>query len=313
MRGDRAVLDLDEVTDVDIFAERGARPQARVRPDLRGGADRGVVDMGERLDIGARAHGGVDQHAVRADAHAVSQLDAAFEHATHIDRDIAAANEFAAHIDAGRIHQGHAAFQQCVGNIQLVTALELGQLHLAVHARHFPFAGRLARDDRHAVGHGLGDDVGEVVLALGIVVGQRRQPLLEVAGRNRHDAAVDFLDGAFGLGRVFLFDDAHDLAVFTHDAAQPEWIGLLDGENAQLVATSGLDQAAQRGDGGQRHVAVQHDRRLVVVQLRHGLHDGVTGALLRFLQRGIDRAAGGFCHCCDHLWHRCASMSINHA
>ena len=35
---------------------------------------------------------------------------------------------------------------------------------------------------------------------------------------------------------------------------------------------------------GQRHVAVQDQRRHVVVKLRHGLHHRVAGAQLRFLQ-----------------------------
>ena len=40
---------------------------------------------------------------------------------------------------------------------------------------------------------------------------------------------------SFGAGVLF-FDDAHDVAAFAHDAAQSERVGLLDGQDRQLVA-----------------------------------------------------------------------------
>jgi hypothetical protein len=63
------------------------------------------------------------------------------------------------------------------------------------------------RHHRHAVGHGELDHVGQVVLALGVAVVQPRQPAFEQAGRHGHDAAVDLVDLALGLGGVLLLDD----------------------------------------------------------------------------------------------------------
>ena len=227
-----------------------------------------------------------------ANGHAVGQLDPAFEHATDIDTDIATANEFAAHIDPRRIEQVHALFQQRLGQIELVAAFQLGQLHLAVDAGHFPFRRRLGRHDRHPIGHRLGHDIGQVILALGIVVLQRRQPFLQVPGGGDNDAAVNFADGPLVGAGVFFFDDAADLAMLAHDAAQAERIGLLDGQDGQLVGAGGGHQALQRGRAGQRHVAVQDQGGGAVIELGHGLHDGVAGAELGFLQGSIDGRMG---------------------
>src|SRR5690606_18836787 len=111
---DLAVFHFDEVADVDILTQFGARAQARIRADLRLRADHRVLDMAERLDGGAGADGGVDEHAMRADFHAVGQFDPAFEDAADVDHDIAPADQFAAHVEAGRVHQGDAALEQRV-------------------------------------------------------------------------------------------------------------------------------------------------------------------------------------------------------
>ncbi len=182
-------------------------------------------------------------------------------------------------------------------------------MHLAVHAGHFPLRRRLGRDDRHAVRHRHGDDVGQVVLTLGVVVLQRAQPLLQARGRHHQNAAVDLFNGTFGFVRVFLLDDAHNFAVFTDDAAEPGRIVLHHGQDAQLVVAGHVHQRLQRGGSGQRHVAVQYQSGGAVVQFRQGLHDGMAGAQLRFLQCGGDL----FRLHRQHLQHRSAPMSVNHA
>src|SRR5439155_24594127 len=63
VRGDPAVLDFDEVADVDIFSQRRARAQARVGADLRLCADHRVFQVAERLDLGAGGNPRADQHA----------------------------------------------------------------------------------------------------------------------------------------------------------------------------------------------------------------------------------------------------------
>jgi len=134
-----------------------------------------------------------------------------------------------------------------------------------------------------------------------------------VARRDAHDAAVDLADRTLGLAGILFFDDTHDAAVLAHDAAQAERIGLLDGQDAELVVAGGLDQAAQRLLGGQRHVAVQHQGRRVFIELRYSLHHGMAGAQLRLLQGGVDGSATVQRQLAHHLRHRCAAVPVDHA
>ena len=97
-----------------------------------------LVQMAEGLDVRARVDGHVAQHAVRADAHAVAQRDLPFEHAAHVDEDVAAADERAAQVEARGIGQRNAGFEQAARLLALPAPLELGLLHAAVHAQRFP-------------------------------------------------------------------------------------------------------------------------------------------------------------------------------
>src|SRR5690606_24720899 len=93
---ERRILDFDEIAHVAARPEPRPRPQpgigadARARPGLR------AIQVAERLDPGAFAQPDVAQHAIGPDAHAVGQLDLAFEHAAHVDVDITPARQRAA-------------------------------------------------------------------------------------------------------------------------------------------------------------------------------------------------------------------------
>ncbi len=169
-RCDLALLDLDEVADMHLGAEFGTRPQAGVGAEHAVRPDHRILEMAE----GGNARTGPDldvlQHAVGADLDRIAELDLAFEDAADVDGHIAAMAQFATHVDARRIGQAHAGDQQLVGQVALVLALQFGQLHLAVDPQHLPFAFRLRGTHRQALGDRQRDDVGQVVLALGVVV-----------------------------------------------------------------------------------------------------------------------------------------------
>jgi hypothetical protein len=63
-------------------------------------------------------------------------------------------------------------------------------------------------NDRQALGHGQGDDVGQVVLALGIAVAQGRQPARQRVGGRDEDAGVDLADRTLGIVGILFLDDA---------------------------------------------------------------------------------------------------------
>ena len=78
---------------------------------------------------------------------------------------------------------------------------------------------------RQAVADRQADHVGQVVLALGIVIVYAGQPIFKPASGCRQDAGVDFMDGAFVIRRVFMLDNALHLALaVAHDPAVSAWI-----------------------------------------------------------------------------------------
>ncbi len=111
VRGDLAVFHFDEITDMDIFRQFGARAQTRIRADYGCRADDCIVDMAERFDARIFADVCIDNHAVRANCDAVFQCHFAFENATDVDAHIASADQCAAHVDTVWIGQCHAALQ----------------------------------------------------------------------------------------------------------------------------------------------------------------------------------------------------------
>jgi hypothetical protein len=105
-----------------------------------------------------------------------AQGDRAFKHAVHVDLDILAAAERAAHVQARRVGQAHALLHQGDGQAALVHAFEFGQLHRAVDAGDLGGIGDLVGHDGHTALDGELHDVGEVVLALGVLVVEPGQP-----------------------------------------------------------------------------------------------------------------------------------------
>ena len=81
---------------------------------------------------------------LRADAHAVAELDPALEDAVDVDLDVAAACELAAHVEARRVGQPHAGLHQRLGAHALIAALQIGELRRAVHAQHLGLVGAAA-------------------------------------------------------------------------------------------------------------------------------------------------------------------------
>src|SRR5262245_3067859 len=154
---------LDEVADVYLLGELRAGPQPCVRPEAAALADARILQVAKRVHFRAGGHGHVPQHAVRADAHTVAERYAALEHAVDVDRDVAPAFERAAHVEARRVGQGNAGFQQVAGNDLPVLPLERGELGLGVDSRRFPGVLGLDRDHRDALADRESDEIGEVV------------------------------------------------------------------------------------------------------------------------------------------------------
>ena len=105
----------------------------------------------------------------------------ALQNGIHIYDHILPGNQATAQVKATRIDKGDAIFHTGHGLAQLVAALQCGQLGAGIHAEHF-----IAVRGGDAVYHGAvrdrpGDNVREVILALGIIVIKRIHPLAQSA------------------------------------------------------------------------------------------------------------------------------------
>src|SRR3990167_2827118 len=257
-----------EVTDPGVFFHFGARTQAGERAYIAVGADHGIFDVAVGLHNGIIGNAAVDNHAVGADLHIVAQRHVAFKDAVDVDAAILAYADTAANVDTGRIDQRSARHHQLVRQLLLVHALQPGQLPLVVDAFHFHRVIHQTTDHRHVVIIGQLHYIGQVVLALRIVVRDLGQPGLQIQRVRQHDAGVHFADLAdFVAGILFLDDLPYHAGMITDDAAVALGIGQLHGQHAALARRNLIQETVQRVIAGERHVAVQHQGAGVVLQL----------------------------------------------
>ena len=244
--------------------------------------------------------------AERADAHAVAEFDIALEHHVDIDLDIAPHPHRAADVDARRIGHPRTIGAQGLYLAQLEGALQSRQLPRIVRAFGFKRIGDDHDLRRRIFVRRRGEHVGEVVLALRVVVAQVFQPALERGGICGDHAGVDQADAALVLVGILLFDDrGHAALGVAQDAAVTGWIRQVGREHGQPARC--IEQALQRMRGDQWHIAIEHEHAGIVGHAGHRLLHGMAGAellrLLRPLQVGLVRERGA---------HRLATMPVDH-
>src|SRR5690606_31855046 len=167
----------------------GAGPQAGEGANAGGAMGDHAFQVAMRLHDGAGGEFDVTQAAEGADTHAVAQHHPAFQHDVDVDLDVAAGVDFAAQVEAGGVGQAHAGAHQRLGGAALVHALQASQLQRIVGALGLAGDGAGGDGGRPALVAGDREDVGEVVLALGVVVAQGRQPAAQVGGRGEVGSA----------------------------------------------------------------------------------------------------------------------------
>ena len=167
---DRDLLDLDEIADMHVLGEIGARPQPRKRADARAFADAGALDMAVGLDLGAILDG-----------------DAWAEEDVRLDHHVAADDRVEGHIDRVGIDQRRAVRHQARAGPALVDGFGLRQLSTRVDAEHLVFRTRHDGGLQSARPGDL-DGIRQVVFALGIGVADRAQDGNQVLRAKPHDA-----------------------------------------------------------------------------------------------------------------------------
>src|SRR6266568_4677366 len=250
---DAARLDLDEVAEVHVGGEARARPDAGVGADAAVRADVGLLDVAERLDRRAGRDPHVLQYAICADCDLVAEPHVTLEDAVDVNRDVTAAAEVPAHITARGVGDAHALLQKRLDRIALVDAFKLRELAAAVDAERFPRGIGLRRRHGDPFARRERDDIGQVILLLGVLVFQPDEPVFQLLGRGHDDTGVDFVQGALARAGVFFLDDACDAAAAAYDAAVPG--GVIKRRRKQTQPLAGrFGQAAQRFGANQRDV-----------------------------------------------------------
>ena len=273
----------------------GARPQTRERAERAAGSGGDAVHVAMRVHHRAGAELDVLQPAERADAHAVMQHHAALQHHVDVDFDIRADADRAAHIQPRRIGQAHALAHQRLGLAPLEAALEHGKLQRVVGAVGLAPAQAAGGHRRPAFGRGHGEDVGQVILALGVVVAQPGQPPAQIGGGGADHAGVDARHRALDLVGVLLFNDGLYAAggIGQHAAVAGRIVESFGQHRGALAG--GRQQVVQGRFGDQRHVGVQHQHPGIIRNAGHGLLHGMAGAeLLRLFGPVQIRLVGEF-------------------
>src|SRR5690606_22495024 len=217
-RADPGFLGLDEVAEARAGLEHGARAHPRERPHVAAGGEAGPLDHAHGEDLGAITDVGVPDHAAGADAHAAPEGDRAFQYHVDVQEAVLAGGDLPAHVESRGVGDRHAGVHQPPRDALLPAPLRARQFGAGVDALDFAGIGGANRIDGDAVGRRHGDNVGEVVLALGVVVAEALDPAGEQSPRCGDEAGVHLADGELaGIG-VLRLDDAGDPPGASQDA-----------------------------------------------------------------------------------------------
>ena len=102
------------------------------------------------------------------------------------------------------------------------------------------------------------NNVGDVVFALSIIVGQLRQPAFHICAVGNQNAGVDLLNLTLLVGGIFVLNNAGNFAVFTGDTSITGRIIQFHRQQTNATLRFSITQTLECFDRDQRHVAVEH-------------------------------------------------------
>ena len=223
---------------MDVPFQFRAGPKPRKRADNGAGGDLGLIDMAERLYLDIVG----DRH-TRAEKHVGA------------DDDIATDLRIGRQPDCFGVGHGHAARHRPVPETRLHGGLRLGKLGAAVHAHDLDRIGGLDHGAAQAAVACKGDDIGQVVFAVCVIVADRVEQRKQVFAVDRHDPRVAQPDFALGVIRVLEFDDGFEPAILRrHEApvfgrvVRPE----TEHDNRRVIRGAARSQHVLHGFGGEQ-------------------------------------------------------------
>ena len=136
-----------------------------------------------------------------------------------------------------------------------------------------------------------GDDVGEVILTLNVVVRKLGDALAQSFGIENINTGIDLANGSLGLIGVFMLDDSYNSLSPSQDSSVTRGVLYLGRKNGNKIAALAvhLNHPLKGLTGKHRDVAVGDDDLTVkLVQSLEPACDGVPSAFLLCLDRGGD-------------------------
>src|SRR5690606_18309825 len=252
-------LGLHKVTDLSSIRQLCSRTQARKRTDIAVASDNGIFNVTVRFDVSVVANTAVDDDAVGLNRYTIAQYNITFKYAVDINHHIAANLQITTAVEPGRVQEGCTGDHQFTGFLPLIKPLQCSLLLTVVDTFHFFHRTRLFYLNAHAALAGEGDDVRQIVFALGIIVAQLGQPLLQVLRFYRHDAGIDFVDPPlFFIGILVLDDGCNRTTGIAQDTTVTRRIGKVHSQQPHLLVVHMGDQFVQGFGAGQRYVAIKN-------------------------------------------------------
>ncbi len=253
---------------------------------------------------------GIADDAVGPDLDPLPQAHPADQDRIDVDEHVAAHLDLAAYIDArGSARVAPGEHQALRARSRRYRASTCASWILSLTPMTCQASRMRCASTRSPALHRARDHIGEIVLALRIVPPQAQQPFAQASGRSRHESRVDFANLRAASGLASLCSTmAADAAVGVADDAPIARRRRRDPRTARPArpAPARRDQFFKAASADQRHVAVQHQHRVIVRYDAHGLHDGMTGAELLRLQYPFDGLVR------QGRLHLRAAMSVNH-
>ncbi len=237
------ILHLDEIADVRIFPDHRAGPQPRIRPHDR-----------------ARAHARAFKVRERADHRAAGNTHARREHHVRFDGHTRRDLRVMAEIHRLRRRHRHALRHQTLTYSLLENPLDPRQLRLAVHAQHITLLAMRHRRLEPAPTR-QPNQIGEIILALRVVVLHLFQKLEHQLHRRSHHARIRQLDLQLLFARIVRLDDGFQRPILRRHQP-PIAIGQLRLEPQHADASALVDlrkRPLARLLRHKRRIRIQHD------------------------------------------------------
>jgi len=142
---------------------------------------------------------------------------------------------------------------------------------------------------RNAVVNRHRDYVGQIILALRIVVAKIRQPDPQLVCRTDHHTRIDFPHRFLIRSRIFFLNNATDATGFTNNSPIAGRVIHVDRQDSQVVRRCFVEQSLAGRRQEQRHITKQYQDAVGVRRVRNRLLQRVAGTELFRLQRPAQR------------------------